>query len=315
MDLARIREGLELLVGTHDFRNFCKMDVEKVYNFERLIYSAELKQVSPPPNDSGRSIWFIQIVGQAFLWHQIRCIVSILFMIGKKLEPPSVITELFDIKRFPGKPSYQLAPEFPLVLHDCGYPNLRLGHSVQNIWSVCCQLEQQWEELILAGARIRNCIENLESATVWREDVEQFAVSKVKERQKKRQKVVEKISSNSKLLSDAVKEINSDATSSICNYFAEEKEEDSGFVMWKDALQWLVQRGLVPDSHGLSTTSFHIPLLERSVGPTYEEKISALQKSDRRRQRYEDNVIKKRKSASDDAAFYAHMTRQGGTGI
>lgn len=314
MDLSRIRKGMELLVGTHDFRNFCKMDVEKVYNFERLIHSAELKQVSPSPNDAGRSIWFIQIVGQAFLWHQIRCIVSILFMIGKGLEPPSVITELFDIGRFPGKPSYQLAPEFPLVLHDCGYPNLRLGHSVQNIWSVCCQLEHQWEELILAGARIRNCIGNLESATVWREDLEQFAVSKVKERQKKRQKVVEKNNSNSTLLSDAANEIDSGATSSISECMSEEIG-GSGFVLWKDALQWLIHRGLVPDSNGLSTTSFHIPLLERSVGPTYEEKISALQKSDKRRQRYEDNVIKKRKSASEDAAFYAHMTRQGGTGV
>ena len=32
----------------------------------------------------------ITIVGNAFLWHQIRCIVSVLFMVGEGKEPPEV---------------------------------------------------------------------------------------------------------------------------------------------------------------------------------------------------------------------------------
>ena len=121
------------------------MDVEKVYNFERLIRSAELVELSG-------GICFFQIVGQAFLWHQIRCIASVLFLVGSGLESPGVISDLLDVKRNPGKPSYPLASEYPLVLHDCGYPNLQIGYSVQNLWTVSCQLEKQREEMSLAAA-------------------------------------------------------------------------------------------------------------------------------------------------------------------
>ena len=145
MSPDRLRMGLNLLIGKHDFRNFCKMDVEKVYNFERLIRSAELVELS---ND----ICYFQIVGQAFLWHQIRCIASILFFVGRGLESPSVISDLLNVERHPGKPSYSLASEYPLVLHDCGYPNLQVGYSVQNLWTVSCQLEKQYEEVALAAA-------------------------------------------------------------------------------------------------------------------------------------------------------------------
>ena len=314
MDMAKIQEGLKLLVGKHDFRNFCKMDVEKVYNFERLVHSAELKQVTPSSSGMDLGICYIQIVGQAFLWHQIRYIVSVLFMIGNGLEPPSVITDLCDIERFPGKPSYQLAPEHPLVLHDCGYPHLRVGHSVQNIWSVCCHLEKQWEDLILTGARLRNCIQYLEDASIRSDDLVQFATSKVKERQKKQKRFAAKGSNNSNQILGSPEAMDFDI-SALCSDGATKDKNGAFFLSWKEALPWLERRGLIPDSNGLRITSYHIPLLQRSMGPTYEEKIGSLLKSDKRKQRYEENVIKKRKTAAEDAAFYEHMTRQGGTGM
>jgi tRNA pseudouridine38/39 synthase len=139
------------MVGSHDFRNFCKIDIEKVSDFERTILKAEVIETG---NDD---VCYLQIVGQAFLWHQIRCIASILFLVGDKLEPPSIVTELLDVENCPGKPSYPLAPEFPLVLHHCGYSNVDFGHSAQNTWNVYSHLEQQREDLALAEARIRNC--------------------------------------------------------------------------------------------------------------------------------------------------------------
>lgn len=61
--------------------------------------------------------------------------------------------------------------------------------------------------------------------------------------------------------------------------------------------------------------STHIPLLERARGTTYDEKIEALNQSSRRWKKYEENVVKKRKTKDEDAAFYMHKMGQGGSGM
>eukprot|EP00934_Nitzschia_sp_Nitz4_P008540 Nitzschia sp. Nitz4//scaffold57_size113557//79970//81601//NITZ4_004002-RA/size113557-processed-gene-0.15-mRNA-1//1//CDS//3329554879//8530//frame0 len=291
MDLDRMRAGLELLVGKHDFRNFCKMDVEKVYNFERVIHRAQL--IETGKSDRFQTC-YVQIDGQAFLWHQIRCIMEILFMIGRGSEETSIITSLLDVEKYPGKPSYTLAPERPLVLHDCGYPNLQVGYSVQNVWTVTCQMEQEWEELTLAAARLRNGIDAFDNVQVRRDELVQFATSKLADRAKKLQKYGGSVDDG---------QIRTPLPPG-----------DNPMILWKDALEWLAQNTLIPDSNGLSTT-VHVPLLERSMGTTYEEKVEALKKSDKRRQKFEENIIKKRKTAEEDAAFYEHMNKQGGSGL
>lgn len=43
----------------------------------------------------------LTIKGQAFLWHQIRCIIAVLFLIGENKEQPDVIKELLDITKCP----------------------------------------------------------------------------------------------------------------------------------------------------------------------------------------------------------------------
>jgi tRNA pseudouridine synthase len=277
--------------------------VEKVYNFERVIHTVQLVRATRKEDRGATStiaeqMCYVQIHGQAFLWHQIRCIMEVLFMIGNGLEEPSVITEMFDIDRHAGKPNYPLAPEKPLVLNDCGYPNLHFGYSVQNVWTVMCQLEQQWEELALAAARIRNGIDGLRELPVLNEDLLQFATAKIVERKRKLEKSGINVSF----------EVNESKLSSTLPH-------RRTFISWEDGLLWLSHEcKLIPDSHGLNT-SIHIPLLKRSRGTTYEQKITALQKSDKRRIKYEESVVKKRKSAEEDAAFYNHMAKQGGTGI
>lgn len=47
------------------------------------------------------SMHVISIQGQAFLWHQIRCIMGILFLIGQEKEQPEVILELLDVEKNP----------------------------------------------------------------------------------------------------------------------------------------------------------------------------------------------------------------------
>jgi tRNA pseudouridine38/39 synthase len=60
--------------------------------------------------------------GSAFLWHQVRSIVAILFLIGQRLESPSLVPHLLDISSNPTRPKYEMASDAPLVLWDCIFP-------------------------------------------------------------------------------------------------------------------------------------------------------------------------------------------------
>ena len=61
--------------------------------------------------------------GSSYLWHQIRCIVAVLLLVGQKKEAPSIIDDLLDIEKYPCKPQYSICSELPLVLFDCQYEN------------------------------------------------------------------------------------------------------------------------------------------------------------------------------------------------
>lgn len=67
------------------------------------------------------NIYIITIKGQAFLWHQIRCIIGVLFLIGQNKESPNVIKELLDIESNSRKPDYSMASEIPLNLYFTDY--------------------------------------------------------------------------------------------------------------------------------------------------------------------------------------------------
>jgi tRNA pseudouridine38/39 synthase len=69
-------------------------------------------------------VYYFHVRGSAFLWHQIRHMVAILFLVGQGLEKPSIITDLLDVEKNPRKPNYTLAAEAPLVLWDCIFPKV-----------------------------------------------------------------------------------------------------------------------------------------------------------------------------------------------
>lgn len=119
LNIAAMEDGCRHLVGTHDFRNLCKMDVANgVVSFMRSITSATIQQVdngSAPENP--HSMMFLEIRSNAFLWHQIRCIMAVLLLIGLNREDPQVIQELLDVEKNPRKPQYSLASDIPLNLY------------------------------------------------------------------------------------------------------------------------------------------------------------------------------------------------------
>jgi tRNA pseudouridine38/39 synthase len=145
LDIEAMREAAKRYEGEHDFRNFCKIDPGKqITNFERTIYEADIEEVrdvsSALPYLSGPQfapagglpsdgtvypkVYSFNVRGSAFLWHQIRHMVAVLFLAGQRLEKPEVVTTLLDVAATPCKPNYVMADEVPLVLWDCIFPGL-----------------------------------------------------------------------------------------------------------------------------------------------------------------------------------------------
>ncbi|KZV87203.1 tRNA pseudouridine synthase [Exidia glandulosa HHB12029] len=125
LDLSQMREAASLLLGEHDFRNFCKLDAAKqISNFRRRIDRAEIS-----PVDAGE-LWVFDLIGSAFLWHQVRHIMAVLFMVASGAEPVSLVRALLNvdgsdpdpsIPKLDRKPEYEMADGLPLVLWDCSY--------------------------------------------------------------------------------------------------------------------------------------------------------------------------------------------------
>ncbi|KAJ4299464.1 pseudouridine synthase deg1 [Kalmusia sp. IMI 367209] len=138
LDIEQMRSACKELIGLHDFRNFCKIDASKqLTNFKRRIFHADIEEISPlsvpsflshsaiqnPSTGEQPKMYAFVLHGSAFLWHQVRSIVAILFLIGQRLESPSLVPQLLDIAKNPTRPKYEMASDAPLVLWDCIFPH------------------------------------------------------------------------------------------------------------------------------------------------------------------------------------------------
>ncbi|XP_021596339.1 tRNA pseudouridine(38/39) synthase isoform X2 [Manihot esculenta] len=146
LNLLAMESAGKKFIGEHDFRNFCKMDALNVHNYRRHITSFEISPCEM--RSEGNQLGAIKIKGSAFLWHQVRCMVAVLFLIGQGLESPDVIDVLLDIDRTTRKPQYPMAPEIPLVLHSCEFGGLKFtcsadaGRALRTHFKNECQLYQ-----------------------------------------------------------------------------------------------------------------------------------------------------------------------------
>lgn len=157
LDIDAMREAAKHFEGTHDFRNFCKLDTSKqIENFNRMIYYSDIEVVNPKTHPCGYisrpefhaledchgdaamsaseasslispQVYSFTLHGSAFLWHQVRHMVAMLFLVGQGLESPSIVPELLDISKSPRKPTYDMASDAPLVLWDCIFPDENSG--------------------------------------------------------------------------------------------------------------------------------------------------------------------------------------------
>jgi tRNA pseudouridine38/39 synthase len=110
-DLNRMSEACKLFEGVHDFRNFCKEDPEKHRKTERRVLNCRV--------ESTGLVGTVVVVGYSFLWHQVRCMVAVLFKVADGLECPDIVTSM--LRHLGQKPQYEIAGETGLVLYDCAF--------------------------------------------------------------------------------------------------------------------------------------------------------------------------------------------------
>lgn len=118
MDIEAMREAASYLLGDHDFRNLCKVDASKqITNFRRRIDGVSIDKVEPgwPAVQEGKTrvpntsiveptpadqeeMYVLNLRGTAFLYHQVRHIMAILFLVGARMEKPSIVKELINTR-------------------------------------------------------------------------------------------------------------------------------------------------------------------------------------------------------------------------
>ncbi|XP_034650501.1 tRNA pseudouridine(38/39) synthase [Drosophila subobscura] len=122
LDIEAMQEACKLLVGHSDFRNFCKMDVHNgVTKFIRNLQAARVAPCEERLNHTGYDMYYLEIKANAFLWHQIRCIMAVLLLVGQQREQPRIVSDLLDVETNPCKPQYTPALGLPLNLFHCDF--------------------------------------------------------------------------------------------------------------------------------------------------------------------------------------------------
>nr|SVE73625.1 EOG090X083V [Daphnia atkinsoni] len=164
LDIQSMRIAAQYLIGEHDFRNFCKMDVGNgVVKFHRRIIDIQIEAVDN--SSDSYSMIRLKLIGKAFLWHQVRCIVAILFLVGKGNEEPTIIQELLDVESNPRKPQYGMASEVPLNLFTCTYSgeDFQWIYDVETLQYVISGYQTLWADSSIKATMLREMLDSLEN--------------------------------------------------------------------------------------------------------------------------------------------------------
>eukprot|EP00163_Fabomonas_tropica_P012902 TRINITY_DN2428_c0_g1_i2.p1 TRINITY_DN2428_c0_g1~~TRINITY_DN2428_c0_g1_i2.p1 ORF type:complete len:288 (-),score=55.89 TRINITY_DN2428_c0_g1_i2:139-1002(-) len=208
LNIAAMRQAASKFIGKHDFSNFCKMDAVNVSNFVRVMLGVSIQPVPTvglvdqerrgdgDQDDSQygpEHMYVLKLCGYAFLWHQVRCMMAVLFMVGEGKEDPSIVDKLLDVQALPGRPAYRPAPPQPLLLFDCGFEDLQFQRSQTAQRTLIRVLRREWIDLAYRAEIIRNTLQYVEEevgTTVTAAQRpsgptpahEQFVVTEVRER-------------------------------------------------------------------------------------------------------------------------------------
>ncbi|CAI2723919.1 unnamed protein product [Schistosoma spindalis] len=164
LDIKAMIDAGNRLVGVHDFRNFCASRIEKdTVTFIREIFEVVISDVNSC--DHHCKLRRISISASGFLYHQIRYVMSILFMVGRGYESPSVVDDMLDLSKTPAKPHYQLAADFPLLFIAGTYPESCLNWETSEAaqLDLVKHYQKLWSEYGIRSAIVKRMLNYVES--------------------------------------------------------------------------------------------------------------------------------------------------------
>jgi len=166
--VASMQSAGQRMIGEHDFRNFCKMDVNNgVVKFTRRVDSISVDCVLQEGEKEGPyDICRVKITAKAFLWHQVRCLVAVLLLVGEGREDEDVVTKLLDIESIPCKPAYNMVSDLPLNLFSTEFPGVEWRLSDYAREHVDRSGQEVWGKLAVQAAIVRDHLREAGGATV-----------------------------------------------------------------------------------------------------------------------------------------------------
>eukprot|EP00605_Chrysophyceae_sp_TOSAG23-4_P001618 GSChrysophyteH1.ASY1.ANO1.1778.1 assembled CDS len=306
LNIEAMRDAAKLLLGEHDFRNFCKMNIGEVSNFRREVHVADIVLFAANDADPDRTMCMLEIEGVAFLWHMVRCVMAVLFLVGEGREDAGVISQLLDIEAHPRKPLYNMASELPLVLHECKFESLRMKWTPKNLWNLTEHFERLYESSSVAAAQALNSLQFLKSRFVRRKDIAPFATAATTRKPGARVGLLDEETPPPKKRQRK-------------GSFSE--EDSTSTILWETCLKELSANysmrypypttALQGNAGGakVSLKARYTPLMLRPTGNTYEERVSSVggrkkDKLDRHTRMKEINIV-------EGKEFFAHLQKQG----
>ena len=85
MDIAKMQEAANYLVGEHDFKSFCSVKTQAL-DTVRTIYRIDINRIE--------DMIYIKITGNGFLYNMVRIIAGTLIEVGRGAYPPEKIIEI-----------------------------------------------------------------------------------------------------------------------------------------------------------------------------------------------------------------------------
>ena len=165
LNFEAMSEAALKLTGSHDFRNFCRPDRMRTnQTFIREVKSCLVKKLPQTDPDSPPFAQF-EIVGSSFLWHQVRCLMTVLMAIGRNEEKVEVVEKMLDPEQVPEKPAYAMAADFPLSLIECKFENKGLDwiEDTEEIIKIADHLEKMWSVYAVQTRMLGELITSLRS--------------------------------------------------------------------------------------------------------------------------------------------------------
>jgi len=160
LNVDKMNAAAQQLCGVHDFRNFAKLNVQNCKVFVRHMYEFVIQHVDES-NDDSYSMCCAVICASGFLYHQVRNMMTVLFLIGCGKEEPAVIAELLDIEKNPKRPAYHLSPAYPLVLFDATFDDMKWQVDRCTAMRLIVHFKSLWTELAIKTCLVKELIEKL----------------------------------------------------------------------------------------------------------------------------------------------------------